>query len=140
MRITGITTGVEITTIADIPSRGTGLGSSSSVTVGLLNALHAFAGHIASPKQLAEEACMIEIEILNDPIGKQDQYAAAYGGINSILFSAERVEVMPLKINKNIIDRMEQNFHLFSLAYLEVQVRFSLKEAIVKKINLKDCV
>ena len=112
MRITGITTGVEITTIADIPSRGTGLGSSSSVTVGLLNALHAFAGHIASPKQLAEEACMIEIEILNQPIGRQDQYAAAYGGINSILFSAERVEVMPLKINKNIIDRMEAEFSL----------------------------
>jgi D-glycero-alpha-D-manno-heptose-7-phosphate kinase len=112
MRITGITAGVEITTIADIPSRGTGLGSSSSVTVGLLNALHAFAGHHASPKQLAEEACMIEIEILNQPIGRQDQYAAAFGGINSILFTADSVEVMPLKINKNIINRMETEFSL----------------------------
>ena len=112
MRITGITSGVEITTIADIPSRGTGLGSSSSVTVGLLNALHAFAGHHASPKQLAEEACMIEIEILNQPIGRQDQYAAAFGGINSILFSSERVEVMPLKINKNIVERIEAEFSL----------------------------
>ena len=79
MRITGITSGVEITTIADIPSRGTGLGSSSSVTVGLLNALHTYAGRSTSPKQLAEEACMIEIDILKQPIGRQDQYAAAYG-------------------------------------------------------------
>jgi D-glycero-alpha-D-manno-heptose-7-phosphate kinase len=112
MRITGITAGVEITTIADIPSRGTGLGSSSSVTVGLLNALHAFGGHYASPKQLAEEACIIEIEILNQPIGRQDQYAAAFGGINSIIFTTEKVEVLPLKINKNIIERMQKEFSL----------------------------
>ena len=112
MRITGITSGVEITTIADIPSRGTGLGSSSSVTVGLLNALHAFAGHNASPKQLAEEACMIEIDILKQPIGRQDQYAAAFGGINCISFSSEKVEVMPLKINENIIGRIEDEFSL----------------------------
>ena len=59
-----VTSGVEITTIADIPSRGTGLGSSSTVTVGLLNALHKFAGRDASPAQLAEEACLIEIDIL----------------------------------------------------------------------------
>jgi D-glycero-alpha-D-manno-heptose-7-phosphate kinase len=112
MRITGITSGVEITTIADIPSRGTGLGSSSSVTVGLLNALHAFAGRNASPKQLAEEACMIEIDILKQPIGRQDQYAAAFGGINCISFSSEKVEVMPLKINENIIGRIEDEFSL----------------------------
>ena len=87
MRLTGVTTGVEITTIADIPSRGTGLGSSSAVTVGLLNALHRFAGHDASAKQLAEEACRIEIGILNQPIGKQDQYATAFGGLNHIKFS-----------------------------------------------------
>ena len=112
MRITGVTSGVEITTIADIPSRGTGLGSSSSVTVGLLNALHAFAGRNASPKQLAEEACMIEIDILKQPIGRQDQYAAAFGGINCISFSSEKVEVMPLKINENIIGRIEDEFSL----------------------------
>ena len=75
MRLTGVTSGVEITTIADIPSRGTGLGSSSTVTVGLLNALHKFAGRDASPAQLAEEACLIEIDILGQPIGRQDQYA-----------------------------------------------------------------
>ena len=69
MRMTGVTSGVEITTIADIPSRGTGLGSSSTVTVGLLNALHNFAGREVSARQLAEEACKIEIDILGQPIG-----------------------------------------------------------------------
>jgi len=99
MRITGVTSGVEITTIADIPSRGTGLGSSSTVTVGLLNALHKFSGHDASPEQLAKEACTIEIDILGQPIGRQDQYAAAYGGINSITFGLEGVNVNPLNIS-----------------------------------------
>ncbi|MGY8701696.1 MAG: GHMP family kinase ATP-binding protein, partial [Candidatus Poseidoniales archaeon] len=74
MRITGVTSGVEITTIADIPSRGTGLGSSSAVTVGLLNALHSFAGNQVSSEKLAEQACKIEIEVLAQPIGRQDQY------------------------------------------------------------------
>ena len=99
MRITGVTSGVEITTIADIPSRGTGLGSSSTVTVGLLNALHKFSGHDASPEQLAEEACRIEIDILGQPIGRQDQYAAAFGGVNSILFGSDGVSVNPLDIS-----------------------------------------
>ena len=99
MRITGVTSGVEITTIADIPSRGTGLGSSSTVTVGLLNALHKFSGHNASPEQLAEEACRIEIDILGQPIGRQDQYAAAFGGINSISFGSDGVSVNPLDIS-----------------------------------------
>ena len=99
MRVTGVTSGVEITTIADIPSRGTGLGSSSTVTVGLLNALHKFAGNDASPKQLAEEACRIEIEVLGQPIGRQDQYAAAFGGINSISFGTDGVTVKPLRVS-----------------------------------------
>ena len=99
MRVTGVTSGVEITTIADIPSRGTGLGSSSTVTVGLLNALHKFAGHDASPHQLAEEACSIEIEVLNQPIGRQDQYAAAFGGVNSISFDSNGVSVDPIPVN-----------------------------------------
>ena len=68
MRITGVTSGVEITTIADIPSRGTGLGSSSAVTVGLLNALHCFAGRDVPASQLAAEACEIEINILGQPM------------------------------------------------------------------------
>ena len=99
MRLTGVTSGVEITTIADIPSRGTGLGSSSTVTVGLLNALHKFAGRDASPDQLAEEACLIEIDILGQPIGRQDQYAAAFGGINAISFDSEGVRVEPIMVS-----------------------------------------
>ena len=89
MRITGVVKGVEITTIADIPSKGSGLGSSSSVTVGLLHALHCFAGRSPTPSQLAEEACKIEIEILGQTIGKQDQYAAAFGGCNHIIFNPD---------------------------------------------------
>ena len=77
MRMTGVTSGVEITTIADIPSRGTGLGSSSSVTVGLLNALHAYEGRSPSPRQIQEEHCEIEIYIMGQPIGRQDQVYGA---------------------------------------------------------------
>ena len=89
LRKVGIRNGIEITTIADIPSRGTGLGSSSAIAVGLLNALYAFKGHRAGPKKLAEEACEIEIEKLGEPIGKQDQYIAAYGGMQHIKFNAD---------------------------------------------------
>jgi D-glycero-alpha-D-manno-heptose-7-phosphate kinase len=90
----GIRNGIEITTIADIPSKGTGLGSSSAITVGLLNALYAFKGYRASPRKLAEEACEIEIERLGEPIGKQDQYIAAYGGIQRIRFNADETVML----------------------------------------------
>jgi D-glycero-alpha-D-manno-heptose-7-phosphate kinase len=86
LRYVGIERGVEITTVADVPSRGTGLGSSSSLTVGLLNALHAFRGEFRSPAQLAEEACVVEIQRLGKPIGKQDQYIAAFGGVQHFRF------------------------------------------------------
>ena len=112
MRMTGVTSGVEITTIADIPSRGTGLGSSSAVTVGLLNALHRFAGNDASPEQLAEEACRIEIDVLGQPIGRQDQYAAAFGGVNSISFGADGVEVNSVKISPYVVKRLSEEFTL----------------------------
>ena len=112
MRMTGVTSGVEITTIADIPSRGTGLGSSSAVTVGLLNALHRFAGRVASPEQLADEACRIEIDVLGQPIGRQDQYAAAYGGVNSITFGPDGVGVNPLQISPYVINRLSEEFTL----------------------------
>lgn len=81
--------GVEITSIADIPSKGSGLGSSSSFTVGLLNALHGHSGRHVAADQLAEESCLIEIERCREPIGKQDQYAAAFGGFNSIHFNPD---------------------------------------------------
>lgn len=86
MHMTGVRGGIEITTLADIPSAGSGLGSSSSVTVGLLHALFAYQGRQVSAQELAERACAIEIDRCRKPIGKQDQYAAAYGGICDIRF------------------------------------------------------
>ncbi len=86
MRMTGVVEGVEITTLADIPSAGSGLGSSSAVTVGLLHALFAYQGRQVSAEELAERACTIEIERCRKPIGKQDQYIAAFGGIRDIRF------------------------------------------------------
>jgi D-glycero-alpha-D-manno-heptose-7-phosphate kinase len=81
--------GIEITSISDIPSQGTGLGSSSTYTVGLLNALYAHIGRHAGAEQLAQEACFIEIERCGKPIGKQDQYIAAYGGLQYIQFNSD---------------------------------------------------
>ncbi len=86
LKLLDIRKGVEIVSISDIPSEGIGLGSSSSFTVGLLNALHAWIGEHVSAKQLAEEACRIERDIVNDPGGKQDQYIAAFGGVRLFEF------------------------------------------------------
>jgi D-glycero-alpha-D-manno-heptose-7-phosphate kinase len=87
MWMTGVTSGVEITTLADIPSAGgSGLGSSSAVTVGLLHALFAYRGRQVTAEELADRACTIEIDRCGKPIGKQDQYIAAYGGIRDIRF------------------------------------------------------
>jgi D-glycero-alpha-D-manno-heptose-7-phosphate kinase len=86
MQMTGVVGGVEITTLADIPSAGSGLGSSSAVTVGLLHALFAYRGRQVTAEELAERACTIEIERCGKPIGKQDQYIAALGGIRDIRF------------------------------------------------------
>jgi D-glycero-alpha-D-manno-heptose-7-phosphate kinase len=95
--LVGIEGGIEITSISDVPSQGTGLGSSSSYTVGLLNALYAYTGRLVSAERLAAEACRIEIEICGKPIGKQDQYIAAYGGLQFIEFNPdESVFTAPL--------------------------------------------
>tara|TARA_B100000959_G_scaffold230420_2_gene246494 strand:+ start:32715 stop:33773 length:1059 start_codon:yes stop_codon:yes gene_type:complete len=112
MRLTGISSGVEITTIADIPGRGTGLGSSSSVTVGLLNAMHTFSGNNVTKERLAEEACRIEIDILGAPIGRQDQYSVAIGGANSILFGPGGVSVSPMELSQETIARLSSEFSL----------------------------
>jgi D-glycero-alpha-D-manno-heptose-7-phosphate kinase len=96
MRMVGIKGGVEITTIADLPA-GIGLASSSTVTVGVLNALYAYMGRHVSAEELARRACEIEIEVLGKPIGKQDQYLAAYGGFQHVRFNPdESVEVNPI--------------------------------------------
>lgn len=88
MRIVGIETGVEITTIADVPA-GTGLGSSSTLSVGLFNALYAYVHRFTSAEKLGADACRLEIDILKKPIGKQDQYAAAFGGLNYVRFNPD---------------------------------------------------
>jgi D-glycero-alpha-D-manno-heptose-7-phosphate kinase len=97
LELLNIQGGIEITSISDIPSRGTGLGSSSSYTVGLLNALYAYVGHHAGGERLAREACIIEMDRCDRVMGKQDQYIAAYGGLQFIQFNPdESVYVDPI--------------------------------------------
>lgn len=99
LRLMKVTSGVEIASIADVPA-GSGLGSSSSFTVCLLHAIHVLLGHYVTKESLAQEACHIEIDRLKEPIGKQDQYAASYGGLNFIRFNADgSVEVERLMNN-----------------------------------------
>ncbi len=110
----GIEGGIEITSVADIPARGTGLGSSSAFTVGLLNALHAYQGRHAPAARLAEESCDIEIERCGEPIGKQDQYAAAFGGFNFIRFHADdRVEVTRLVCPADVTAELQRRLLFF---------------------------
>jgi len=108
---------LEITSMADIPS-GTGLGSSGSFTTGLLKALHTLKKNLIHPKELAEEACHIELNLLKEPIGKQDQYIAAYGGITCFRFLPnEEVEAWPLKIDQETLFNLEDNLLLFFTGY-----------------------
>lgn len=108
---------LEITSMADIPA-GTGLGSSGSFTTALLKALHALKKNLVHPAELAEQACWIELEKLGEPIGKQDQYISAYGGITSFRFmSDDRVEAAPLKISEETIFNLEDNLLLFFTGY-----------------------
>lgn len=94
LKMFGIESGIEIVIISDIPSKGSGLGSSSALAVGLLNALHIYRHDVIFPALLAEEACQLEIDILGAPIGKQDQYSAAYGGVRKYTFNSDNcVEV-----------------------------------------------
>ncbi len=113
LRMTGINGGIEISSIADIPS-GTGMGSSSSFTVGLLHNLHAINRHYVTHDELAKSACEIEIDIVKEPIGKQDQYAAAFGGLNIIYFNQDgSVKVEPLYIKKEVYCALEENLIMF---------------------------
>ena len=114
MWMAGVTSGVEITTLADIPSAGSGLGSSSAVTVGLLHALLAYQGRQVAAEELAEQACTIEIERCGKPIGKQDQYIAALGGIRDIHFGPGD-EVVPRELALSAAHRraLQQQIMLF---------------------------
>jgi D-glycero-alpha-D-manno-heptose-7-phosphate kinase len=118
LRVAGITArNLEITSIADIPA-GTGLGSSGSFTTALLKALHAFRKNLIATNQLAEQACHIEIDILKEPIGKQDQYISAYGGITCFEFLKDgTVIATPLVISEETLFNLEDNLLLFFTGY-----------------------
>jgi D-glycero-alpha-D-manno-heptose-7-phosphate kinase len=108
---------IEITTIADIPA-GTGLGSSGSFTTALLRALHAYARSIIHPRELAEQACHIEIDLLREPIGRQDQYIAAFGGVTCFTFRRDGiVDAAPLAITEEVCHNLEDNLLLFFTGY-----------------------
>ncbi|MDP3888730.1 MAG: hypothetical protein Q8Q24_01665 [bacterium] len=112
-RLLGIKNGWEIVSLADVPS-GTGLGSSGAFGVALLNALHAGKKEKTTPAQLAEEACLVEIEKLKAPVGKQDQYMTAFGGLTCLTIGKDgQVKVEPLKLKEKDILRLEENIVLF---------------------------
>jgi len=108
---------VEITSMSDIPA-GTGLGSSGSFTTALLRALHALRRDHIPPRELAEEACHIEIDLLHEPIGKQDQYIAAFGGLSCMTYCPNgHVHVEPLSINREALYSLEDNLCMFFTGY-----------------------
>jgi len=117
LRLMGVHEGVEIFSMADAPAN-TGLGSSSAYCVGLLNALYAYKRRHASPQVLAEEACKIEIEILKEPIGKQDQYMAAFGGLTKLDIEKDgKVAVSSPIISQDTFDALENNLLMFYTGY-----------------------
>jgi D-glycero-alpha-D-manno-heptose-7-phosphate kinase len=135
LRLTGIENGVEVTTMGDIPSEGSGLGSSSTVTVGSLHAMYAYMGEIVSAEQLAREACGIEIDTLKKPIGIQDQYIAAYGGLRFFEFKSDgEVKVEKVKISPDSRRMLNDSFLLFFTG-VSRRADTILKE---QKSNIKD--
>ncbi|BBZ22085.1 galactokinase [Mycolicibacter hiberniae] len=110
-------TNLELTSMADIPA-GTGLGSSGSFTTALLKTLHTYQKNLVHPEELAEQACHIELDLLKDPIGKQDQYIAAYGGLTCFTFRNDgKVEAGPLKVSTETLYNLEDNLLLFFTGY-----------------------
>lgn len=107
LRLTDLGPNLEITTVGDVPA-GTGMGSSSSLTVGLIQALFAYKGQVTSARYLAEESCRIEIDVLKKPIGRQDQYAAAFGGVNYMKFNPDHsVDVEPVPCRAETLRELE---------------------------------
>jgi D-glycero-alpha-D-manno-heptose-7-phosphate kinase len=118
---TALAGGLEITSIADIPSSGTGLGSSSAFTVGLLNAINAHCGIFSGRKELAEAACEVEIDELHEPIGKQDQFASALGGFNYMRFNPDdTVDFQPFTHMRSTLARLESSLLMFYLGQRDV--------------------
>lgn len=145
LRLTGIKSGVEITTMGDIPSEGSGLGSSSTVTVGALNAMYAYQGEIASAESLAREACAIEIETLKKPIGIQDQYIAAYGGMRFFEFMPDgEVKVEKIDITSDARRVFNDNFLLFftgvsrSSSSILTEQKSNIKDRLAELREIKD--
>jgi D-glycero-alpha-D-manno-heptose-7-phosphate kinase len=113
LRLTGLARNLELHSLADVPANS-GLGSSSSFTVALLNGLHAFKREFVPTEQLAREACQIEIDVLKEPIGKQDQYIAAYGGVTAMTFHKDgSVEVERVPMRDEVMDELESNLLIF---------------------------
>jgi D-glycero-alpha-D-manno-heptose-7-phosphate kinase len=113
-RKTGLIKGFEVMMLADIPSEGSGLGSSSSLIVGLLNSFYQYQGILVTSERLAREACEIEIDILKRPIGKQDQYIAAYGGLKKFVFKKDNsVDVFDVDIDNELKRKLGSNLLLF---------------------------
>ena len=110
MKIKG---GIELTSISDLTAHGTGLGSSSAYTVGVLNALARYSNKRYSRFNLANDACKIEIEKCNHPIGKQDQFASAFGGLNEIVFKKGCVDITPLNVSSETLEKFSENLLLF---------------------------
>lgn len=111
---TGIKSSIEITTMGDIPSAGSGLGSSSTVTIGSLHAMYTYLSESVTTDQLAREACEIEVDILKKPIGYQDQYIAAYGGFRFIEFKPENeISISRINLDPNLQRRLDDNLMLF---------------------------
>lgn len=116
MRMAKVDKGIEITTLADVPSEGSGLGSSSSLTVALLHALYSYQGELVSSERLAKEACEIEIDILGAPIGIQDQYIAAYGGLRHFNFQPDgTVKIETIALSGEDRRKFGSNLYLFFL-------------------------
>ncbi len=114
MKKTGVTEGVEITFLSDVPAAGSGLGSSSTVTVGTLNALYQFTGQAVEAVRLAREACELEIDVLKKPIGVQDQYIAAFGGVRFLEFHKDgAVSVEPLRLSEEQLDDLKSYMMVF---------------------------
>ena len=129
---------LEITSMADIPA-GTGLGSSGSFTTALLKALHALRKNLIHPAELAEQACHIELENLREPIGKQDQYIAAYGGITCFKFMPDgQVEAWPLKISEETLYNLEDNLLLFFTGYARSASKIQQSQAALQSDNLHE--
>jgi D-glycero-alpha-D-manno-heptose-7-phosphate kinase len=138
----GITDGLEINIISDLPAR-TGIGSSSSFTVGLLHSLYALQGIMKSKEELANEAIHIEFNVLKERVGVQDQLAAAYGGLNYMKFTAENLEVNPLIVTKERKEALQQNLLMFYTGinrFASEILKEQLQKTVEKKIGteLKD--